>query len=49
MKNNGEKPLEIGLIRAVYRDDDILMTTKELKIERNGTKVRTIVYYLVKK
>ena len=49
MKNNGEKPLEIGLIRAVYRDEDILMTTKELKIERNGKKVRTVVYYLVKK
>jgi len=49
MKNNGEKPLEIGLIRAVYRDEDILMTTKEIKIERNGNKVRTVVYYLVNK
>jgi hypothetical protein len=49
MKNNGEKPLEIGLIRAVYRDENILMTTKEIKIERNGNKVRTVVYYLVKK
>jgi len=49
MKNNGEKPLEIGLIRAVYRDEDKIMTTKEKKIERNGKKVRSIIYYLVKK
>lgn len=49
MKNNGGKPLEIGLIRAVYRDENILMTTKEIKIERDGNKVRTVVYYLVKK
>lgn len=49
MKNNGEKPLEIGLIRAVYRDEDILMTTKEMKIERNGKKIRSTVYYFVKK
>ena len=49
MKNNGEKPLEIGLIRAVYRDEDILMATKELSIERNGSKIRTLVYYFVKK
>jgi hypothetical protein len=49
MKNNGENPLEIGLIRAVYRDEDIIMTTKEKKIERNGDKVRSIIYYLVKK
>ena len=34
MKNNGEKPLEIGLIRAVYRDEDIIMTKKEKNIER---------------
>ena len=49
MKNNNEKPLEIGLIRAIYRDEDIIMTTKEKKIERNGKKERSIVYYLVKK
>lgn len=49
MKNNGEKPLEIGLIRAVYRDEDIIMTTKEKKIERNGEKIRSIIYYLIKK
>ncbi len=49
MKNNGEKPLEIGLIRAVYRDEGWLMTTKETKIERNGEKVRSIIYYLIKK
>ena len=48
MKNNGDKPLEIGLIRALYRDEDWLMTTKEKQIERNGSKVRSIVYYLVK-
>ena len=29
MKNNNEKPLEICLIRAIYRDEDILMTIKE--------------------
>ena len=34
MKNNGEKPLEIGLIRAVYRDDGIIMTKKEKQIEK---------------
>ena len=48
MKNKGEKPLEISLIRAVYRDEDIIMTTKEKKIERNGKKVKSIIYYLVK-
>jgi len=49
MKNNGNKPLEIGLIRALYRDEDWLMTTKEKQIERNGEKVRSIIYYLVKR
>ena len=49
MKNNGEKPLEIGLIRAVYRDEDIIMTKKEKNIERNGNKVRSVMYYLIKK
>lgn len=48
MKNNGDKPLEIGLIRALYRDEGWLMTKKEKQIERNGEKVRSIVYYLVK-
>ncbi len=48
MKNNGEKPLEIGLIRAVYRDDDIIMSTKEKQIEREGKKIRTTIYYLIK-
>jgi hypothetical protein len=48
VKNNGEKPLEIGLIRAVYRDEGLLMTTKEKQIERNGKKVRSTIYYLVK-
>jgi hypothetical protein len=48
MKNNGEKPLEISLIRAVYRDEDIIMSTKEKKIERNGEKTRSIIYYLIK-
>ena len=48
VKNNGEKPLEIGLIRAVYRDEGWLMTTKEKQIERNGKKVRSTIYYLVK-
>ena len=49
MKNNGEKQLEIGLIRAVYRDEEIIMTKKEKKIERNGNKERTVMYYLIKK
>lgn len=49
MKNNGENPLEIGLIRAVYRDEDIIMTKKEKIIERKGEKVRSIIYYLIKK
>ena len=48
MKNNGEKPLEIGLIRALYRDEGWLMTTKEKQIERNGKKLRSVIYYLVK-
>jgi hypothetical protein len=48
IKNKGEKPLEIGLIRAVYRDEGWLMTTKEKQIERNGKKVRSIIYYLIK-
>jgi hypothetical protein len=49
MKNNNEKPLEIGLVRAVYRDEDIIMTTKEKYIERGGKKVRSIIYYLINK
>ena len=48
MKNNGEKPLEIALIRALYRDEGWLMTTKEKQIERNDNKIRSIIYYLVK-
>ena len=48
MKNKGEKPLEIGLIRAIYREEGITMAKKEKKIEREGKKVRSIAYYLIK-
>jgi hypothetical protein len=43
MKNNGEKPLEIGLIRAVSRDEDIIMTKKEKNIELSSRRIRAIL------
>ncbi len=49
MKNKNLNPLEISLIRAVYRDENITMVSKDVKIERNGEKIKTIMYYLVKK
>ena len=45
MKNNSEKPQEIGLIRAVYRDEDIIMTKKESK--NNSVHNRKLLVSLV--
>lgn len=46
--NGGEEAREIGLIRAIYRDEEIILTKKEKNIERNGTKVRSVQYFLIK-
>ncbi len=47
--NNGEEALEIGLIRAVYRDEDWILTKKDVCIKKNENKIRTTQYYLFKK
>ena len=39
---------EIGLLRAVYKDNDILITTKSKVIERNNKKINSTVYYFNK-
>lgn len=39
---------EIGLLRAVYKDNDILITTKSKVIERNDKKINSTVYYFNK-
>ena len=39
---------EIGLLRAVYKDNDILITTKNKIIERNNIKINSTVYYFNK-
>lgn len=46
--NGGEEAKEIGLIRAIYRDEEIILTKKEKNIERNGVKVRSVQYFLIK-
>lgn len=48
MKNKNKNPLRISLVRALYRDEKIMMTTKEKDITREGKKVRTTLYYLLK-
>lgn len=39
---------EIGLLRAVYKDNDILITTKSKVIERDYKKINSTVYYFNK-
>ena len=48
MKNKNKVPLRISLVRALYREGNIMMTTKEKDILREGKKVRTTLYYLLK-
>ena len=38
----------IGLLRSVYRDNDIIITTKNKIIERNNNKITSVVYYFNK-
>lgn len=38
----------IGLIRTLYKDNDILITTKNKVITRNNTKISSVMYYLNK-
>jgi hypothetical protein len=47
-ENSGGKAMLIGLIRALYRDEGWIMTKKESYIVRNGMKVRSVIYYLIK-
>lgn len=42
------KENKIGLLRAVYKDNDILITTKSKVIERNNKKINSTVYYFNK-
>ncbi len=46
--NSGEEAKEIGLIRAIYRDEGIILTKKERHIERNSSKVRSVQYFIMK-
>jgi len=39
---------EIGLLRAVYKDNDILITTKNKVLMRNDKRVNSTVYYFNK-
>ncbi len=39
---------EIGLIRAVYRDEGLMLTKKEKYIDRGDKKVRSTQYYIFK-
>ncbi len=39
---------EIALLRAVYKDNDIMITTKNKIIERNSKKINSTVYYFNK-
>ncbi len=48
-KGINEVVTEISLIKAIYRDEDFILTKKEKNIERNGIKVRSVQYYLNKK
>lgn len=38
----------IGLLRSVYKDNDILITTKSKVIERDSNKINSTVYYFNK-
>ncbi len=46
--NGGEEAKEIGLIRAIYRDEGLILTKKDKNIERNNSKVRTTQYFIMK-
>ncbi len=39
---------EIGLLRSVYKDNDIIITTKNKIIERDNKKLTSTVYYFNK-
>ena len=38
----------ITLLRSVYKDNDIIITTKSKVIERNNNKINSTVYYFNK-
>ena len=48
MKNYNKEGTDIGLIRAIYRDEGYLLTTKKRTIEKDGVKIMTVIYYIVK-
>lgn len=45
-ERGGNNP--IGLLRSVYKDNDIIITTKNKQIERNNNKIISTVYYFNK-
>ena len=49
LKNKNLKAQEISLIRATYRDEGMSLVSKDVKIDRNGEKIKTIIYCVIKK
>ncbi len=47
--SNNEVVTEMSLIRALYRDEDWLLTKKDVCIKKDENKIRTTQYYLFKK
>jgi hypothetical protein len=47
-KSLGEESPIIGLIRAIYRDEDYIFTTKDKVIDIDGKKIKTTNYYVIK-
>ena len=47
-KSSGEESPIIGLIRAIYRDEDYIFTTKDKVIDIEGKKKKTTNYYIIK-
>jgi len=48
MNNINEEAQEIGLIRAIYRDEEWIMTKKDISLKVKNERIRTTQYYLFK-
>ncbi len=46
--NNNEEAQEIGLIRAIYRDEGLMLTKKDISLKLKENRVRTTQYYIFK-
>jgi hypothetical protein len=46
-RNNGELSPVIGLLRSIFRDNNIELTKKDISLTLDGKKIRTTKYYLM--